>query len=107
MSALTQHRHSKDSGKSGKDMKNKEKKLVYADLALSNHNMKFKNTVHSNRQLYGNFALTEHEDVDNSVSNNQRYTNDVANCNNNQRKNNQPRLTNNEQGPLKYNEIDV
>lgn len=32
------------------------KKLVYADLALANHNMKFKNTVHSNRQLYGNFA---------------------------------------------------
>lgn len=30
----------------------KHKKLVYADLALGNHNLKFKNTVNSNRQLY-------------------------------------------------------
>lgn len=78
---------------------------MYADLALTNHNMKFKNTVHSNRQLYGNFALTEHETIDGSLSNNQRYG-EVVSCNNNQRKNN-PNSRNSEQGSLKYNEIDV
>ncbi|XP_077283136.1 nephrin-like [Arctopsyche grandis] len=104
MSSLTQGRHSKDAIKNSKEAKN-QKRLVYADLALSNHNMKFKNTVHSNRQLYGNFALTEHETIDGSLSNNQRYG-EVVSCNNNQRKNN-PNSRNSEQGSLKYNEIDV
>lgn len=30
----------------------KHKKIVYADLALGNHNMKFKNTVNSKRHMY-------------------------------------------------------
>lgn len=103
MSSLTQGRHAKDTSKASKEGKN-QKRLVYADLALSNHNMKFKNTVHSNRQLYGNFALTEHETIDGSLSNNQRYGDVVSN--NNQRKNNQ-NSRNSEQDTLKYNEIDV
>ncbi|CAH0718634.1 unnamed protein product, partial [Brenthis ino] len=35
-----------------KDDRPKNKKLVYADLALGNHNLKFKNTVNSNKHLY-------------------------------------------------------
>lgn len=93
LSSIGNHRQTKDQ----KFSKN-QKKLVYADLALSNHNMKFKNTVHSKRQLYGNYVVQQ-----DSLENSRYEENNLSN--NNQRKVNQtPR---NEQDCVKYNEIDV
>ncbi|CAG9116132.1 unnamed protein product [Plutella xylostella] len=40
-----------------RNKESKHKKLVYADLALGNHNLKFKNTVNSNRHLYDTYSI--------------------------------------------------
>lgn len=74
-----------------KDDKPKHKKLVYADLALGNHNLKFKNTVNSNRHLYDTY----------SIGNDSK---DSSNSKNAQKKNQQGRS---DYATLKFNEIDV
>lgn len=79
----------------------KHKKLVYADLALGNHNLKFKNTVNSNRHLYDTYSIT------NSEGTNRDQTN--PSCNNgmppSQRK--APTQARSDYATLKFNEIDV
>ncbi|XP_013161702.1 PREDICTED: hemicentin-1 isoform X3 [Papilio xuthus] len=78
-----------------KDERYKHKKLVYADLALGNHNLKFKNTVNSNKHLYDTYSIGN-TDKDSSSS----HKNNVVNS---QRKNNQR----SDYATLKFNEIDV
>ncbi|XP_063898404.1 hemicentin-2 isoform X12 [Helicoverpa armigera] len=82
-----------------KDDKPKQKKLVYADLALGNHNMKFKNTVNSNRHLYDTYTVG-------SDSTNKDTNSSYKNMSSNQRKSghSQPRS---DYATLKFNEIDV
>lgn len=84
-----------------KDDKPKQKKLVYADLALGNHNMKFKNTVNSNRHLYDTYTVgsdSANKDTNSSYNKNMSSTT--------QRKSGhtQPRS---DYATLKFNEIDV
>ncbi|KAJ0170416.1 hypothetical protein K1T71_013787 [Dendrolimus kikuchii] len=74
-----------------KDDKPRHKKLVYADLALGNHNLKFKNTVNSNRHLYDTY----------SIGNDSK---DSSHSKNTQKKNQQGRS---DYATLKFNEIDV
>ncbi|XP_075987593.1 neuromusculin isoform X7 [Anticarsia gemmatalis] len=82
-----------------KDDKPKQKKLVYADLALGNHNLKFKNTVNSNRHLYDTYTVG-------SDSANKDTNSSYKNMSSNQRKSShgQPRS---DYATLKFNEIDV
>ncbi|XP_022828847.1 hemicentin-1 isoform X3 [Spodoptera litura] len=81
-----------------KDDKPKQKKLVYADLALGNHNMKFKNTVNSNRHLYDTYTVG-------SDSANKDTNSSYKNTSSAQRKGHaQPRS---DYATLKFNEIDV
>ncbi|XP_050555939.1 hemicentin-1 isoform X6 [Spodoptera frugiperda] len=81
-----------------KDEKPKQKKLVYADLALGNHNMKFKNTVNSNRHLYDTYTVG-------SDSANKDTNSSYKNTSSAQRKGHaQPRS---DYATLKFNEIDV
>ncbi|KAM3956997.1 neuromusculin isoform 1-T1 [Aphomia sociella] len=84
-----------------KDEKPKHKKLVYADLALGNHNMKFKNTVNSNRHLYDTYTIGNADSANKDI--NSSYKSNVSS---NQRKgsHNQPRS---DYATLKFNEIDV
>ncbi|XP_045532342.1 hemicentin-1 isoform X2 [Pieris brassicae] len=77
--------------------KPRHKKLVYADLALGNHNLKFKNTVNSNRHLYDTYSIGN--DSANKDTNS-AHKNSVGSS---QRKG-QPRS---EYATLKFNEIDV
>ncbi|XP_045540674.1 hemicentin-1 isoform X3 [Papilio machaon] len=78
-----------------KDERSKHKKLVYADLALGNHNLKFKNTVNSNKHLYDTYSIgNTDKDSNSSLKNN------VVSS---QRKNNQR----SDYATLKFNEIDV
>ncbi|XP_064075309.1 hemicentin-2 isoform X3 [Vanessa tameamea] len=82
-----------------KDERPKHKKLVYADLALGNHNLKFKNTVNSNRHLYDTYTIGN---VDNpNKDTNSSYKSNVPSS---QRKNSQQRS---DYATLKFNEIDV
>ncbi|XP_038217056.1 hemicentin-2 isoform X4 [Zerene cesonia] len=78
-----------------RDDKPKHKKLVYADLALGNHNLKFKNTVNSNRHLYDTYTIGSEGSKDSSGV--------KSNVGSSQRKP-QPRS---EYATLKFNEIDV
>ncbi|XP_047508893.1 hemicentin-2 isoform X5 [Pieris napi] len=80
-----------------REEKPRHKKLVYADLALGNHNMKFKNTVNSNRHLYDTYSISN--DSANKDTNS-AHKNSVGSS---QRKG-QPRS---EYATLKFNEIDV
>lgn len=80
-----------------KEERPKHKKLVYADLALGNHNLKFKNTVNSNRHLYDTYTIGS----DSAKESNSSYKNNVSSS---QRKSSQPRS---EYATLKFNEIDV
>lgn len=82
-----------------KEDKPKHKKLVYADLALGNHNLKFKNTVNSNRQLYDTYTIggdsgTQNQDSNVSKTMSSRKGHAHA----------QPRS---DYATLKFNEIDV
>ncbi|XP_041986040.1 uncharacterized protein LOC121738194 isoform X2 [Aricia agestis] len=70
-----------------------KKKLVYADLALGNHNLKFKNTVNSNRHLYDTYSCN-----DSSKNSEGSYKNNTS-----QRKSSQK----SDYATLKFNEIDV
>lgn len=80
-----------------KEDKPKHKKLVYADLALGNHNLKFKNTVNSNRHLYETYTLgTDSANKDNTNS---------SNKNTSSRKNHGQQRS--DYATLKFNEIDV
>ncbi|CAH2098777.1 unnamed protein product [Euphydryas editha] len=82
-----------------KDERPKNKKLVYADLALGNHNLKFKNTVNSNRHLYDTYTIGN---VDNpNKDTNSSYKSNVSSS---QRKSSQQRS---DYATLKFNEIDV
>ncbi|XP_052742760.1 uncharacterized protein LOC112046705 isoform X2 [Bicyclus anynana] len=80
-----------------KDERPKHKKLVYADLALGNHNLKFKNTVNSNRHLYDTYTIGS----DSTKESNSSYKNNVSSS---QRKSSQQRS---DYATLKFNEIDV
>ncbi|XP_045485352.1 uncharacterized protein LOC110992992 isoform X2 [Pieris rapae] len=80
-----------------REEKPRHKKLVYADLALGNHNLKFKNTVNSNRHLYDTYSIGN--DSANKDTNS-AHKNSVGSS---QRKG-QPRS---EYATLKFNEIDV
>lgn len=77
-----------------KDEKPKHKKLVYADLALGNHNLKFKNTVNSNRHLYDTYAVGDSTNKDTNCS----YKNVRKGSHSQQRS---------DYATLKFNEIDV
>ncbi|XP_045507806.1 uncharacterized protein LOC123703740 isoform X5 [Colias croceus] len=72
--------------------KPKNKKLVYADLALGNHNLKFKNTVNSNRHLYDTYTKGSEGSKESSK------------CSVGSSRKPQPRT---EYATLKFNEIDV
>ncbi|VVD03801.1 unnamed protein product [Leptidea sinapis] len=75
----------------------KNKKLVYADLALGNHNLKFKNTVNSNRHLYDTYTIgNDSANKDTNIA----YKSNVGSS---QRKGQQR----SEYATLKFNEIDV
>lgn len=78
----------------------KHKKLVYADLALGNHNLKFKNTVNSNRHLYDTYSIPNSEGT-NRDQTNQSYNNGMLS----QRKGQGQQRS--EYATLKFNEIDV
>ncbi|XP_013145692.1 PREDICTED: uncharacterized protein LOC106108902 isoform X4 [Papilio polytes] len=78
-----------------KDERSKHKKLVYADLALGNHNLKFKNTVNSNKHLYDTYS------IGNTDKDSNTHKNNVVSS---QRKNNQQRS---DYATLKFHEIDV
>ncbi|XP_069363171.1 uncharacterized protein nrm isoform X5 [Maniola hyperantus] len=80
-----------------KEERPKHKKLVYADLALGNHNLKFKNTVNSNRHLYDTYTIGS----DSTKESNSSYKNNVSSS---QRKSSQQRS---DYATLKFNEIDV
>ncbi|XP_045781158.1 hemicentin-1 isoform X3 [Maniola jurtina] len=80
-----------------KEERPKHKKLVYADLALGNHNLKFKNTVNSNRHLYDTYTIGS----DSAKESNSSYKNNVSSS---QRKSSQQRS---DYATLKFNEIDV
>ncbi|XP_052747843.1 hemicentin-1 isoform X6 [Galleria mellonella] len=84
-----------------KEEKPKHKKLVYADLALGNHNLKFKNTVNSNRHLYDTYTIGSADSTNKDI--NSSYKSNVPSS---QRKgsHNQPRS---DYATLKFNEIDV
>lgn len=82
-----------------KDDKPKHKKLVYADLALGNHNMKFKNTVNSNRHLYDTYSIggdSTNKDTNSSFSKSNAPS---------QRKGSHSQRS--DYATLKFNEIDV
>lgn len=85
-----------------KEEKPKHKKLVYADLALGNHNLKFKNTVNSNRHLYDTYTIgndgSNNKDTNSSIYN-------KSNVTNTQRKGSQQQRS--DYATLKFNEIDV
>lgn len=91
--------HNYNSNFNTKDDRPKNKKLVYADLALGNHNLKFKNTVNSNRHLYDTYTIG-------SVDNPNKDTNSShkSNVSSSQRKSSQQRS---DYATLKFNEIDV
>lgn len=86
----------------------KHKKLVYADLALGNHNLKFKNTVNSNRHLYGTYSISN-ADLGTNRETNHAYNNGGVPTNQRDRKNTQPPAAppRTEYATLKFNEIDV
>ncbi|XP_028179374.1 uncharacterized protein LOC114366644 [Ostrinia furnacalis] len=82
-----------------KEDKPKHKKLVYADLALGNHNLKFKNTVNSNRHLYDTYTIGSDSC---SKETNSSYKGSASN----QRKGNHSQQRS-DYATLKFNEIDV
>ncbi|XP_049882019.1 hemicentin-1 isoform X4 [Pectinophora gossypiella] len=82
-----------------KDEKPKHKKLVYADLALGNHNLKFKNTVNSNRHLYDTYS------IGNDGSTNKETNSSYKNGQSSQRKGSHSQRS--DYATLKFNEIDV
>lgn len=76
-----------------KDDRPRHKKLVYADLALGNHNLKFKNTVNSNRHLYDTYTIgNANESKDNVSKGSSRKSNGQQRS---------------DYATLKFNEIDV
>ncbi|KAG7295111.1 hypothetical protein JYU34_022059 [Plutella xylostella] len=79
-----------------RNKESKHKKLVYADLALGNHNLKFKNTVNSNRHLYDTYSIPNADESN-------REPNQVSNTNQRKSSHGQPRS---EYATLKFNEID-
>ncbi|CAG9790130.1 unnamed protein product [Diatraea saccharalis] len=81
-----------------KEEKPRHKKLVYADLALGNHNLKFKNTVNSNRHLYDTYTIGSEINKDTNGSH-------KSNVSSNQRKANQSQQRS-DYATLKFNEID-
>lgn len=74
----------------------KHKKLVYADLALGNHNLKFKNTVNSNRHLYDTYTIGGESGNQNQDSSSKPISSRKGHT--------QPRS---DYATLKFNEIDV
>nr|XP_037875884.1 uncharacterized protein LOC101737333 [Bombyx mori] len=80
-----------------KDEKTKHKKLVYADLALGNHNMKFKNTVNSNRHLYDTYSISS-ADTNNVTNGGHKHAPSQTRASGQQRS---------DYATLKFNEIDV
>ncbi|XP_072934033.1 uncharacterized protein nrm isoform X5 [Epargyreus clarus] len=86
-----------------KDDRPKHKKLVYADLALGNHNLKFKNTVNSNRHLYDTYSIGN-VDSTNKESNNSYKNNVPSSQRSSKGGNRQPRS---DYATLKFHEIDV
>ncbi|CAG5027639.1 unnamed protein product [Parnassius apollo] len=82
-----------------KDERPKQKKLVYADLALGNHNLKFKNTVNSNKHLYDTYSIGN---ADTNKETNSSYKNNVLSS---QRKGSHQHRS--DYATLKFNEIDV
>ncbi|CAK1595229.1 unnamed protein product [Parnassius mnemosyne] len=82
-----------------KDERPKHKKLVYADLALGNHNLKFKNTVNSNKHLYDTYSIGN---ADTNKETNNSYKNNVLSS---QRKGSHQHKS--DYATLKFNEIDV
>lgn len=82
-----------------RDDKPKHKKLVYADLALGNHNLKFKNTVNSNRHLYDTYTIGNHDSTNKET--NSSHSNVASSRKGSQ---SQPRS---DYATLKFNEIDV
>ncbi|RVE43418.1 hypothetical protein evm_011932 [Chilo suppressalis] len=83
-----------------KEEKPRHKKLVYADLALGNHNLKFKNTVNSNRHLYDTYTIGS-DGVNKDTNSSHK-----SNVSSNQRKGNHSQQRS-DYATLKFNEIDV
>ncbi|XP_064292902.1 hemicentin-1 isoform X6 [Plodia interpunctella] len=77
-----------------------KKKLVYADLALGNHNLKFKNTVNSNRHLYDTYT------IGNDSTNKETNSSHKNNISSSQRKGGHGQQRS-DYATLKFNEIDV
>ncbi|XP_063543302.1 hemicentin-2-like isoform X1 [Cydia strobilella] len=82
-----------------KDEKPKHKKLVYADLALGNHNLKFKNTVNSNRHLYDTYSIGNHDSTNKETNSSHSNVASSRKGSHSQQRS--------DYATLKFNEIDV